>query len=204
MSTPSRPMPGTAYVRAAVYGLDDQKEFSVDFWYSVSSGTVTPDQDSVTIATAINGAVTMPWAATVDSATTFRGTYAEVSNGSEVVGGDWYQTQTGTLAGGPSPADIAVIVRKLTAQPGKTGRGRWYFPCPDVSLFSGSYLNSTGIAAYTTLAIACKTAITITAYAGSVVLSPAHFSRKNRLLYPITNDPVVALLGTKRRRRGPF
>jgi hypothetical protein len=65
-------------------------------------------------------------------------------------------------------------------------------------------LNGSGIGDWQAFAVALKTAVTYTATTGSVTLSPAHFSPFTGVLYPIVNTPVIGLLGTRRRRRGPF
>lgn len=202
---PSRPAPGTSFARYQLWGLTDQKEFQCDFWYSVSAGTITPWFDGPNAGSAFLTNIATPLLDCLTAETFLRGCTVELSDGSVNISTQVYQNMTGTIAlDRPLPGDVAAVVQKITATPGKIGRGRWYLPMVPEGFTDGSYLNSTGRHYYEVWAVAAKTLFTVTAHVGSFDLSPAHFSPNTGLLYPIVQDPVVGLLGTKRRRRGPF
>jgi len=195
----SRPAAGQ-WARFVVYGLGDMKEFSNDFWFSISAGSLAPPFNYNACLLAWYNSITTPWAAILTPGTTLRGAYGEFNDGTGTNTTNVYSNVSGTLSGTPMPEDVAAIVRKETANLTKSGKGRWFFSMLNQLLTVGSYLDSTGITNMDALAVGCKTATTY----GGATLSPAHFSRKTGLLYPLTDTPVVGLLGTKRRRRGPF
>lgn len=195
----SRPV-GTAWVRFAMYGQGDIKEFSNDFWYSVSSGTITETTMFQVISDAFYNALILPWKTALSSATTIRGCFSEFSDGTNVWTTNTYQNNSGSGLADPWPEDVALVVRKQTADGTPSGKGRWYFTGGGQVDVTGSYLNASGQADWQAFAIELKAPI----IAGGVTLSPAHFSRKTGLLYPILQTPVIALMGTRRRRRGPF
>lgn len=202
---PSRPAAGVEYVYCKVYGTSDQKEFSNEFWYSVSSGALAPPLDGAIVATTIYTTLCGPWLEVLNQLALLRGIYCELSDGSVVIGTPFYQDQQGQeMSTDYLPGDVAAVVQKITAHPGKTGRGRWYFSCVGVDLATNSYINPSGMTLFQSLSLTARTNITVTGASGPIVLAPAHFSPTDGLLYPILQAPVVALLGTKRRRRGPF
>lgn len=200
MATPSRPAPGTQWARIVVYGTADVKEFSNDFWYSISAGSLVPPYAYATALLAIYTELTTPWILALSNTITLRGAYGEFNDGAGTATTNIYVSQLGVLSPEPVPEDVAVVVRKQTANLTPSGKGRWYFAGTPNTGVIGSYLTGGQLTLWQALAVAAKTAVT----SGGVTFAPAHFSRKTRLLYPITDDPVVALLGTRRRRRGPF
>lgn len=201
---PSRPAPGTAYVRAAMYASADMKEMQNDYWYSVSSGSVDPSLDGTAIGTALRLNMVAEWGNVMPSTAIYRGLAVEVSDGTLTIGTDVYLTYPGSQLDQPAPEDVSVIVQKQTTHPGKAGRGRWYFGQFARGFIEGSYLSTAGRTLFEALAVKLKSPVTVVATGGSITLSPAHFSPKTGMLYPIHNDPVIGLLGTSRRRRGPF
>lgn len=197
---PSRPASGISWVRFQLFGIGDTKEFSNVFWYSVSTGAFTPTTNFQTLCNAFYAAITTPMLVGLSATYTLRGVYGEFNDGAGTTGVEYYDSLIGSAVTDPMPEDVAVVVRKKTANTTRDGSGRWYFAGTVSADTQGSYLNSTGISDWQAVAVACKTAVTV----GAISLSPAHFSPKTGLLYPIVETPVVALLGTRRRRRGPF
>jgi len=197
---PSRPTGGTSWARFTLYGIGDLKEFSNIFWYSVTSGSFLPTTNYQAICAAFYAMLTTPLIVPVSLTYTYRGVIGEFNDGAGTTGVEYYQNVLGTAVTDPLPEDVAVVVRKKTANTTRDGSGRWYFAGTTSADTIGSYLNSTGISDWQGVAVAAKSVVS----AGSIVLSPAHFSPKTGLLYPILETPVVALLGTRRRRRGPF
>jgi len=186
------------------YGLLDMKEFSNDFWYSITSGALDPGLDGTAVGQAFIALTEANFQQCFPLAVEIRGVAVEINAGGISVGTDVYQSYNGAGISDYMPEDVAVVIRKLTTHPGKPGRGRWYFCGAGQADVKGSYLTATGITHWEGLAVKLKTAITVTAVGGTVTLSPAHFSPNTGVLYPLTNTPVVGLLGTRRRRRGPF
>lgn len=183
-----------------VYGTQDQKEFSNEFWYSISAGSPSSSWDQKAAAVAFYTIIGTPMIATMCGTCKLLGCEFYYNDGSGTIGLDLYSTLTNSSVFSGIPEDVAVIIQKITAVAGKKTRGRWYFAGVGVTEVNDSYLNATGIAAYTTLAIALKTHV----IDQGVTWSPAHFSPSLGTLTPIKNTPVIALLATQRERRFGF
>lgn len=197
----SRPPLGTSWVLFKVFGQGDMKEFQNDFWYSVSSGSVSPGFDYHGMIGAFYGALSAVWKNALTLETALRGAIGYFNDGTGTIGAEYYLTVVGTQTDTPLPEDVSAIVRKQTADLRPGGQGRWYFSMVPESTTDGSYLTPTGISStYAPLAVQLKAAVT---HSG-VTLSPAHWSEKLNALIPLNDTPVVGLLGTRRRRRGPF
>jgi hypothetical protein len=102
----------------------------------------------------------------------------------------------GTNDGVTSPESNAVIIRKRTAHPGKTGRGRWYIGCVPEDYTTIGQLSSGAHTAYEALA---------SAYRGDQVTALAtwgsyHHSKKDDALYSILSTKVIDFVKTERRR----
>lgn len=196
----SRPAPGTAWALFKFFLQGDMKEFQTDFWYSISSGSVSPGYNYNAACNAVYAALVPDWKTILTPLTTIRGCIGYFNDGTGTLGAEYYQNTIGTLTDTPLPEDVTAIVRKQTANVMRGGQGRFRFGMIGESLTSGSYLVPGGITAMQPFAIAIKTAVT----SGGVTFSPAHFSPKLNLLLAMQDTPVVGLLGTARRRRGPF
>jgi hypothetical protein len=183
-----------------IYGTQDQKEFSNEFWYTISAGSPPSNWDQHAAAGALYSAIGTPLVATMSSGCTLLGCEFYYNNGSGTLGVDYYSKLTDSLSIAGIPEDVAVVVQKITANATKQGRGRWYFAGVGVTLIANSYLTSSGITAYQALATQLKTAVTDQ----GVTYSPAHFSPGLGMLLPLVDCPVVALLATRRRRRFGF
>ncbi|MGA6981759.1 MAG: hypothetical protein WBZ11_09430, partial [Candidatus Sulfotelmatobacter sp.] len=184
----SRPASGN-WARAVQYIQGDQKEMSNVFWFA-PTGSFGSTWNMATFAGAVNtylaAAVTPP----VSNNFNFRGCYVEVKNGTLVTGIDYYLTAAGGTNSDPNPGDVAVVVQKHTTQPGPSMRGRWYFPGATDSNTDGSYLNNSGITAWSTLATALAQPFTDQ----SITWKPQHFSPASATITPIQYCNVVALL----------
>lgn len=124
----------------------------------------------------------------------------EWNDGLSTIGLDSYQGLAGEVTGTPMPEDVAAVVQKISGHPGPSGRGRWYFAGLPSSWADGSYLtaaNITTINAQMTIIVANK-------MGQGQTLEAAHFSPTTGQIYQIAAFETVALLGTRRRRRGPF
>lgn len=199
----SRPI-ATPWVRATIYGKGDMKEFSNDFWFVVTAGTLNAAIDGTAAGVAIYSAYSALMSAPLVDTVVLRGIYTEIADGTSVVGTDYYQQVNGLDTSTGIPEDVAVVVRKLTGLPGKPNRGRWYFTQQAFDQIDGSYLSPTGTASYQALASALNVPIVFAGTGGSVTIQPAHFNRVTQTLHAIVASPFVTLLGTRRRRRGPF
>ena len=183
-----------------VYGTQDQKEFSNEFWYSISAGTPGSTWDQHAAAGAFYTAIGTAMIATMNSSCTLLGCDFLYNDGTGTIGVDYYSKLTNSLAFAGIPEDVAVVVQKITANTTKKGRGRWYFAGVGITELTDSYLNATGMTNYQALAVALKTAVTDQ----GVTWSPAHYSPQLNTLIPLKDCPVVALLATRRRRRFGF
>lgn len=196
----TRPPLGVVWALFRVFGTGDMKEFSNEFWYSISSGSFGPTYNFNGAIQQFYNAITPDWSSALTTGVTLRGAIGYFNDGTGTTGSEYYNNVVGTQTGASNPEDVAVVVRKKTSNMSKPGSGRWYFSEPAQADTVGSYLDSSGITNWALLAVQLKTAFT---YSG-VTFSPAHFSKKLAILLPIAETPVVGLLGTRRRRRGPF
>jgi hypothetical protein len=183
-----------------IYGSQDQKEFSNEFWYSISAGSPGSMWDQHAAAGAFYSAIGTPLIATMCGTCKLIGCEMYYNDGTGTVGAAYYSTLTNSSVFSGIPEDVAVVIQKLTTNTTKKGRGRWYFAGVGVTEVNDSYLNSTGITNYQALAVQLKTAVTDQ----SITYSPAHFSPQLGTLIPLKDTPVVALLATRRRRRFGF
>lgn len=195
----SRPLAGD-WILYRCYGYQDQKEWSMDFWYSVFSGTPSTSWNAVTAATAFQTAINTPLLNVLSSNAGVIGGEMWYNFGTGVIGTPVYLDNVGTAGSSPIPEDVAVVIQKITQSAGKQNRGRWYVPGIDGANIIGSYLSIAGIGNYQTLAIAFKASVSDQ----GLVYAPAHFNRVDGILVPLHDDPVVALLGTRRKRRFRF
>lgn len=191
--------PGT-WVLTTLFGFLDQKEWSNDFWWTISAGTPPSNWDEHAAAGAFHSAIATPLLVLLGRQAGVIGTRMYYNDGTGTLGVDWYQKQFSVSSTGCLPEDVAVVVQKTTNNHTKGGRGRWYFAGADETNQSASYLTPTGITAWQALATALKTAVVDQ----GITYSPAHFSPKLSNIFPITNTPLVALLATRRRRRFQF
>lgn len=197
---PSRPLPGTQWARFVAHGRLDQKTFSNDFWYSVTSGSISSTTPFHAVAAAWWAAMTSPWADAITTSTTLLGVTAYFNDGTGTFGIKYYNSVPGTGIGDTLPEDVAVVIQKLTADFAKAGKGRFFFSGAGVGDTTGSYLNSSGITDWQAFAVQIKSGFVTS----GLTLSPAHFEPSTGLLKPIVDTPVISLLGTQRRRKGNF
>jgi len=196
---PSRPTTG-AWVLYILFGLGDQKEWSIEFWYSVFSGTPGPTWNPAPANAAIFNALTPTLVPALSTSWQILGGRFYANFGSGTIGDDGYDQTSGTDATDPLPEFTTVIVRKVSDTYTRPARGLWRIPgvCEDQT--QGSYLNATGESTYANIGVAWQGNITDQ----GIVYAPATFSRKTGLLYPIRSCPVSGRLGTDRRRRFRF
>lgn len=187
-------------MRATAYFSGDQKEWSNVFWYTVTAGTFSGPYDYT--GNAANYLIDIATAYTpfLSSSVKLRGCSVEVSDGTLAVSGEAFAINPGLGGVDPLPYDVAAVVSKITTQPGRSGRGRFYVAGLDDTLAQGSYLTPTGATDLNTWSV-----LMLAPYVfGGITFQLAHFSKSLRVLYPIQQLQVVALLGTQRRRRGVF
>jgi hypothetical protein len=183
-----------------IFGAQDQKEFSNEFWYSISAGSPPSSWDRHAAAGVLYNAIASPLLATMSANCSLKGAEFYYNDGTGTLGVDYYQTHNSSAILSGIPEDVAVVVQKLTTNTTKKGRGRWYFAGVATGFVQDSYLNSGGITSYQALAVQLKTAVTDQ----TITYSPAHYSPGLNMLFPIADTPVIALLATRRRRRFGF
>lgn len=197
MSSPSRP-PGI-WAKTTMYFNSDQKEYSNDFWWSLSAATVITDMEAD--AAAIVASLVASYEPILSAEWTIRGGYTEFSDGATTIGVDTYRQDAGGVSSPPMPEDVAVIVQKFSSIPGRQGRGRLFIAGIPQTFCDGSYLNAAPGQSLTTAFI---TAIGANVMGSSNTYTPAHFSRNAAVMQPVVFWDFAVLLGTRRRRRGPF
>lgn len=195
----SRPIAGD-WGLVIIYGQGDQREWSNEYWYSVSTGSPSSTWNIDSAAEAFYSHISNALTPLLSNNYDTLGCQFYANFGSGTLGTEFYNTIAGTAGDSPIPEFTNAVVRKLTATFGRSGYGRWRFTGVDDSNVNGSYLSPGGLSNYQALAVVLKTAVTDQA----ITWSPANFSRKTGALEPITNCPVDAQLGTFRRRKYRF
>jgi hypothetical protein len=193
------PLGGTYAVTAVRYGTEaNARQENVLWWrpsgvISVSDGQAAADQ----LASKMHDNISPTLIGILATDVFYVGIYVEVSIGGVVFTSRFNDTPIpGTNDGVTSPESVAVVIRKRTSQPGKTGRGRWYIGCVPEDYSSIGILQSGAITAYTSLASAYRgDQVTVLATWGSY-----HHSGKDMALYSISSTSVEPFLKTERRR----
>lgn len=100
----------------------------------------------------------------------------------------------GTGTGAALPQRVAVVVGMRTTLPTRAGRGRMYFPAPDIT-----HLDDDGLLE-TTDAQSLATAMASALAVANTTVSWGLFHRGEGNMTPITSVTVGQVLGTQRRR----
>lgn len=194
---PSRPIGNWTRLEVFFNGALS-KEWSNIFWFIQSAMVPTAD---IKGDTALLKDYWANQAASVQSSSVSSiGCVATINNGTGSYSAEDYGAVPGTLMNDPIPEDNAVVVQRLSATAGPSGRGRIFVAGIDNSLVTGSYLNVAGTAAFTAIA----TALLMPVAGATVMYAPATFSPNTGNLLPITSWETVDLIGTNRRRRPRF
>lgn len=104
---------------------------------------------------------------------------------------------TGTSVGSSLPLQTSLVVSLRTATPGRSGRGRMYFPCTAFNLSSHLVVNS-GVLALANAVAAYFSAINASATIPNAVAAVVSDARSS--IYPITSVLVDDKPDTQRRR----
>lgn len=108
-------------------------------------------------------------------------------------------TVAGTVGGNPAGGQVAAITTLLGASPGRSHRGRIFWPevsSTDINALDGTTLDPDAVAAYDTSVNALNTALD--AIDGTCSL--AVISRKLSIAEPVLSVKTRSYLGTQRRR----
>lgn len=182
-----------------LYGLQDQKEFSNDFWFKLD-GTPSFDWDQAAAASAIVTALELALVPVMSLNAKWKGGSFLYNDGTGTKGAEYYLNNPGLLSGNAAPEDVAVVVRKNTVTFTPGSEGRWYFTGLAISNVQGSYLTS---GAQTDWQTAVSNLIADIPDQG-VTWQHAHYHKKVNTLLRVPHATPVALLGTRRRRRFRF
>lgn len=191
--------PGGVWCRADfMYGGNDQI-WSNSFWYT-GTGSFGSTWSATTFATAVYSHLKSALAAVMSDTNSLLGVYNLVSNGTNTIGTDLYNVTTGAVTGDALPLEVAVVVQRISDQPGKSGRGRVYLMGLDESMVSGNYIDPTKLSLFVAIANAMKSAVVDQ----SITWSPAVYTRKLNALHAIASTNVVSLCATHRATRPRF
>lgn len=102
----------------------------------------------------------------------------------------------GLASGPPLPDNLNAVIRKISSQPGPSGRGRIRLPALPPSFVAGNDVTTTAATAYNALIAAWKTAVVDQ----GLTFTPAIFSAKDRAFYVIGDMQFDARVFTDRRR----
>lgn len=94
------------------------------------------------------------------------------------------------------PNNVAVVIQKRTAQPGKSGRGRFYIGCVPESFVDSNAVDPAAQALYNTFAEHVNATIVVS----GISCAPRHHSKKLNALYPIVQLKVVRYVGRRDKR----
>jgi len=97
----------------------------------------------------------------------------------------------------PLPAFNAVVIQKRTAVPGKSGRGRWYFPLIPETLVGNNSIDPADLDKYTSI----MEEYTSGRVVSGLSCTAAHHSAKNDSLTEIIFSRVDPVVGTQRGRK---
>lgn len=196
------PMPIGPWARIEVFMRGDGKEWS-NLFYFTSTGFGFPGSptDFPGIGTGLAGNLIIALATFLPNAYTTLGARVTINDSVQTVGVD----VNTSLSGGDGsanalPEDVAIVVQRISAHPGKTGRGRVYLSSVGEDQATGSYVNAAGATNIIGLIAAMTAVITI----GGNIWTPAVFSKKNSAFYDITFCQFDSQLGTMRSRRTKF
>lgn len=108
-------------------------------------------------------------------------------------------TVAGTVGGNPAGGQVAAITTLNTGRPGRSYRGRIFWPevsSTDINALDGTTLDADAVAAYDTSVNALQTALT----AASATCTLAVISRLLSNAEPVLSVKTRSYLGTQRRR----
>lgn len=194
----SRPPP--PWMLATIFGNQDTKEWSNEFWYVPSVSVAPSNFDPATLAADFFNAMHVVYVSYMHESASLKGAKATVDFTAGTFGGSYYSTEYGTLVNDALPEDVAVVVQKQTAHAGRSGTGRWRLTGMDDSCSTGSYLSPTGTGLIQAWVVQAMLPIT----SQTVTYTPAHYSKKLGSIITLQGADVEALLGTVRRRRPRF
>lgn len=192
--------PPTPWCLCTMFGNQDTKEWSNEFWYIPAVASVPSGFDPATLAADFYNAMHTGYANYMNAAASIKGAKATVNFGMGTYGGSYYSIQPGALSNDYLPEDVSVVVQKQTETAGRSGTGRWRLTGIDESLSTGSYLNNTGTPVFQAWVAAAMAPFV----SQTVNYTPGHFSKTLGLLQAMQGADVEALLGTVRRRRPRF
>jgi hypothetical protein len=198
------PVPSVPFMKViAVYGSDDKSPFVNVLWYTSEDSPLVTQETVNGFALDFRGALTPIMQACLCTEANFFGVNCEINDGAGLAfSATSAPTLTpGTVSGDELPDYCAWIIRKHTAAPGKSGRGRWFIGgVPEVFTDTSRLLDSpraTECQALADFYLTPFSQTTPTAY----LWNPALYSAKTNVLNLITGGVVVSVLGRQSRRR---
>lgn len=128
---------------------------------------------------------------------TFQGVRVRENHGAEEQVGQFLSPAPGTVTGQGLPPNCCILVRKNTAKPGRTGRGRMFMPSGTLGELA---VNQAGIVDSGSLAIYQD--MFLSAYVNMVGadLVPVLLHENGATATPITSFQVMGKIATQRRR----
>jgi len=159
-----------------------------------------------TFAQSIYTALVTKWAACLSNVFYCNGVRVFVHNGPSESTGIYLLSTPGSVAVAALPDEVAAVVQRQTPVAGRSGRGRIFVRGLPNTFVTESRLNSTGVAALSTLITGLQATITDQ----SIIWTPAHFIRKPvspavlGYFEPIGAWVLDGNVGTSRRSRPRF
>jgi len=162
--------------------------------------------NSDTFASAIMSHWNPIWPVVLSNQVSLFACLVHVHDGALEFSGSNYGTAAGAISAPPLPDEVAVVVSRVSAIAGKSGRGRVYIRGIANTLITGDRLNATGITAFNTFVGGLNTTVSD----GTITWTPAHFVRKPispatvGAMEPVSYWKLNAVVGTSRRSRSRF
>jgi hypothetical protein len=119
-------------------------------WYNMTLLPAIPINPNLSAAAFVSR-FTLLFTANLSTPWKFLGANCRINIGGVVFDGGEGVSNPGTAGASPLPESTAVVIRKITATPGRIGRGRWYFPGLDESQNDAGILNPLSLLSFNTL-----------------------------------------------------
>jgi hypothetical protein len=187
------------WARLAIHWTNEGRD-DVNILYYTVTGVAAAPYDVNAAALAFDGFFRASYLAVLSIACNFTGVDLTVNLSGVTYSGSWGTVAAGTVTGDGEPSEVAVVLHKATAQPGRSGRGRMFVGGVPESNTTLSRIQAIANPNYVTigtgvLAVRVNQGLTFTPALRSTKLV-SHFP-----LVAVTVDPVLGHIRHRRPRR---
>jgi hypothetical protein len=187
------------YARLAIHWQNDGRDDVNVLWYRCT-GVASIPYDPAAAALAFDGYFRTVYIGVLSITANFTGVDLSVNLSGVTYSGSWGNISAGTITGDCEPAEVAVILHKTTAQPGRSGRGRTFVGAVPESNTLQSRVAAAAVASYGNI----STAIMAVRVNQGLTFTPALKSHKLIAMFDlvaVTMDQVLGHIKHRRPRR---